>query len=89
MGISIESEQKMQLSRKTRQAFPGQSYYSQIRSGMLFLFETEVQAVLADDLYPAERIFDLAFLEACDEVVQFEGLRTALSVAVCVYGLFL
>ena len=56
---------------------------------MLFLFETEVQAVLADDLYPAERIFDLAFLEACDEVVQFEGLRTALSVAVCVYGLFL
>ena len=38
---------------------------------------------------PAEYVFDFAALEALDVVVKLEGLRTALAVAVSVYGLLL
>ena len=40
-------------------------------------------------MYPVERIFDVTLLELGDEVVEPEGLRTALAVAECIYGLLI
>ena len=44
--------------------------------------------LLVNLLYPAEGVLDLSLLEACDEVVQFEGFRPALAVTIEIDGLF-
>ena len=45
--------------------------------------------LLADNLYPAERIFNFAFLEACDELVKLKRLRTACAFSIGVDGLLI
>ena len=45
-------------------------------------------AELVNEYVPAEDVFDFASLDASDVVVELEGLRTALAVAVSVYCLF-
>ena len=48
-----------------------------------FLYGTE----LVNEYVPAEDVFDFASLDASDVVVELEGLRTALSVSVCIDSL--
>ena len=50
--------------------------------------EFYVACDLVNEYVPAEDVFDFASLDASDVVVEFEGLRAALAVSVCVNGLF-
>lgn len=55
-------------------------------SGSLILYNA---FVLVYEYVPAECVFDFASLDASDVVVELEGLRSALAVAICVDCLFL